>query len=543
MKNKNILTFFLFALTISMAFGQAKPRIIVETDIGGDADDQATFVRFLLYSNEFDIEGIITNRAVLTNTVRNSFNVPQRRFPAAGTLLGITKKGLDRSGNQLREGPDLIIEALKDPDPRPIWYTDWGTNFPGAKSALRQALNRIRSGGEGISYPEAVRKIRFVEFENLGGSSIIGTHLNSIPFIMDTYTPGSRRSTRWMDRWPYIAGEDCPEGFNTDESCNLETWRYLNDISRTLPFARLYTIQKEGDTMTWMHLLSNGINVIGSPELGGWAGRYAQKNGERFWKTQNNGQSSDRLLVDGRNRETTNRDNTLIRWSDRRDRNRNKATDIINDFKVRWQWALTNDRGRANHHPIPNINGDVGLKPLVLEVGSGDVISLDASRSTDPDNDSLNFQWEIYHEISTIGASLTVKDGPRTAVTIPNGEGTVHAYVRITDNDGAIPLTRYKRVIFNISPCPNTLNITQNVTSGSSNRQARSILTASNIISSGATATYTAGERVVLQSGFVARQGSWFTSFNKACAPVARKAAVAQQASNESWREDLNNEF
>lgn len=37
----------------------AKPRIIVTTD--GEADDRASMVRFLLSSNEFDVEGIINS--------------------------------------------------------------------------------------------------------------------------------------------------------------------------------------------------------------------------------------------------------------------------------------------------------------------------------------------------------------------------------------------------------------------------------------------------------------------------------------------------
>lgn len=36
-----------------------KPRVIVTTD--GEADDRASMVRFLLSSNEFDIEGIINS--------------------------------------------------------------------------------------------------------------------------------------------------------------------------------------------------------------------------------------------------------------------------------------------------------------------------------------------------------------------------------------------------------------------------------------------------------------------------------------------------
>ena len=38
-------------------------RLIVETDAGGDPDDEQSLVRLLLYANEWDIEGIIANRA------------------------------------------------------------------------------------------------------------------------------------------------------------------------------------------------------------------------------------------------------------------------------------------------------------------------------------------------------------------------------------------------------------------------------------------------------------------------------------------------
>src|ERR1051325_138060 len=38
-------------------------RFIIETDAGGDPDDEQSLVRFLLYVNEWDVEGIIANRA------------------------------------------------------------------------------------------------------------------------------------------------------------------------------------------------------------------------------------------------------------------------------------------------------------------------------------------------------------------------------------------------------------------------------------------------------------------------------------------------
>ena len=39
--------------------GSIKPRIIVTSD--GEIDDECSMVRFLLYANEWDIEGIITS--------------------------------------------------------------------------------------------------------------------------------------------------------------------------------------------------------------------------------------------------------------------------------------------------------------------------------------------------------------------------------------------------------------------------------------------------------------------------------------------------
>src|SRR5881296_232828 len=37
-------------------------RLIIETDAGGDPDDEQSLVRFLVYADEWDIEGIIANR-------------------------------------------------------------------------------------------------------------------------------------------------------------------------------------------------------------------------------------------------------------------------------------------------------------------------------------------------------------------------------------------------------------------------------------------------------------------------------------------------
>src|SRR5207245_11614288 len=60
-----------------------KPRVIIETDAGGDPDDEQSLVRFLVYANEWDIEGIIANRS----WARDRENLNQER-----TGLGIVRR-------------------------------------------------------------------------------------------------------------------------------------------------------------------------------------------------------------------------------------------------------------------------------------------------------------------------------------------------------------------------------------------------------------------------------------------------------------------
>jgi len=48
-----------------------KQRVIVLTDISNEPDDEESMVRFLVYSNEYDVEGLIATTSVwLRDTIR-----------------------------------------------------------------------------------------------------------------------------------------------------------------------------------------------------------------------------------------------------------------------------------------------------------------------------------------------------------------------------------------------------------------------------------------------------------------------------------------
>src|SRR5688500_14347517 len=84
------LRFVLSLLTLLAALpllGQERLRVIVETDAGGDPDDEQSLVRFLLYANEWDVEGLIANRSVARerenlNAVRTGLGIVQRQLQA-----------------------------------------------------------------------------------------------------------------------------------------------------------------------------------------------------------------------------------------------------------------------------------------------------------------------------------------------------------------------------------------------------------------------------------------------------------------------------
>lgn len=114
-------------------------RLIVETDAGGDPDDEQSLVRFLLYASEWDVEGIIANRP---QTRR-----PENRNPA-DTGLDVVRRPLDACGqcrpnlvrhdprhsekeflwrrtvpgyNDTEEAVNLILAAVDEDDSRPLW--------------------------------------------------------------------------------------------------------------------------------------------------------------------------------------------------------------------------------------------------------------------------------------------------------------------------------------------------------------------------------------------------------------------------------------
>lgn len=144
-----------FALTLILSlscvalFGQkpvpVKPRVLVSTDIGGtDPDDNQSMIHLLMYSDKFDIEGLVSspsygdgNKEEILRTIDlyekdlPKLKKRQKDLTTPEQLRLITKQG--RKGgapyagySNATEGSDWIIKRAKVISDRPLWVLVWG---------------------------------------------------------------------------------------------------------------------------------------------------------------------------------------------------------------------------------------------------------------------------------------------------------------------------------------------------------------------------------------------------------------------------------
>jgi hypothetical protein len=422
----------------------ARVRLIIETDAGGDPDDEQSLVRFLLYANEWDIEGIIANRPATRR--------PENKNPE-DTGLGVVRRLLDAYGrcrpnlvqhdprypekeflwqrtvagyNDTQEAVNLILAAVDKDDPRPLWYSDWGTDHGAAENNLKRALDRVlrERGPEG--YARFKSKLRLTSYDKFGEHTTTLTPPFGI--WVNTFEPPVE-GKRWYHRFSALIGR--AGGFDLARDV-------LTDHG---PLGALYPTNttywgKEGDTMTFLYLVPTGMNDPNEPLWGSWAGRYGLNEsfpGKRYyWANQTDAWSG-----------VTSRDNTLARW----------AADLQNDFRARLNWCVKPPR-EANHAPQVFVNGVGGKGVLRIAAQPGREVSLDAGASRDPDGDALAYEWFVYRETGTYqgDAALTNASSALTFLQVPGDAGgrTIHVVLAVRDG-GTPPLAAYRRVVVQVA--------------------------------------------------------------------------------------------
>ncbi|MFC5283579.1 DUF1593 domain-containing protein [Pedobacter alpinus] len=447
-----------------------KPRVIVLTDIENEPDDAMSLVRFLTYTNQFDVEGLVATTSVHQKTklatwriheivsaygkVRENLLKHEPGFPTETYLSSIIKEGKPDYGMHAvgesmdSQGSDLIIKSVDKQDKRPVWVLAWG-----GPNCLAQALWRVKKTRSAEQLKQFVSKLRVYTISDQDDS---GPWIrNTFPDLFYIASPGFHNLGGYHhSTWTGISGDHFHGRFAGGDFAIVDNpWLNVNIRSKG-PLGAEYPHTKflmEGDTPSFLYLINNGLGSPEHPDWGSWGGRYElyQPRTEKWFlepelrASWNNAQ--DEVLGFDSLWHTDNKA-TIWRWREA----------YQNDFSARMDWTIKSFKD-ANHPPVPKLNmeQEITAKP-------GDRINLNADGSTDPDGDQLSYKWFYYGEpgtftISTARTGDPIKifdaDKAQAWFTVPTKfgrSGTIHIVLAVTDH-GIPALTRYKRVIISVT--------------------------------------------------------------------------------------------
>jgi hypothetical protein len=258
-----------------------------------DPDDLQSMVRFLLYANEFDIEGLIASAGTFAmeahkqhildvldqyDKVDGNLRKHDPNYPTADDLRAVTYEG--RGNNHdlpiqwgkdkqsyteiIGEGMDseasnAIIAAVDKPDPRPIYIGVWG-----GPREVAQAIWDVRNTRTQEELKAFIRKLRVFLIAYQDASH--GWLLDEFPdlFIIDSRTT-----------YPGMFG-------GRDSISNLD-WVNKNIRNNHGPLCAIYPHEGmgctgvcEGDSPSFLWLVSanRGLNDPEDPTQPSWGGQY-----------------------------------------------------------------------------------------------------------------------------------------------------------------------------------------------------------------------------------------------------------------------------
>jgi hypothetical protein len=445
----------------------AKPRVIVLTDLSNEPDDEESLVRFLVYADQFDVEGLIATTSnwlkhqpredlirrdlaayaeVRANLVKHSPG-----FPTPEQLLAVTRTGQSDYGmaavgpNQSTGGSQRIIDAVDRADERPVWISVWG-----GANTLAQALRDVRAARSPLEVDKFVAKLRVYAISDQDDSGPwLRREFPRLFYIVSPSNPSSFEEY-YRATWTGISGgieTQTAPGYHAAMVSN--PWLEANIINHHGPLGALYPRRlylMEGDTPSFLGLIDRGLGWDVSPAYGGWGGRYAlfQASGETrpIWTEIN--ATRDRVEVEPGRFDSSNQA-TIWRWREQ----------FQNDFAARMAWCVAGDFKQANHNPRPVLNGEHSTNVVVISARSGTTVKLSAA-GTDAGDDGqhVSVNWWIYPEAGTIeGATLSATSGEIAEVTLPSvtKPGTVHVILQVED-DGTPRLFSYRRAVIEVSP-------------------------------------------------------------------------------------------
>jgi hypothetical protein len=273
-----------------------------------DPDDVQSMVRFLLYTNELEVEGLVASAGTFANVARKqnildiltlydqvdeNLRRHDPRYPAADRLRSVTWEG--RSGawgtpsfgatekplNEIlgegkdSEASDAIIRVVDRPDPRPVWVLVWG-----GSREVAQAIWKVRATRSPAELERFLGKLRIYLIAKQDSTS--QWLLDSFPSLFVILSEKNYMGMFWS-----MPGSD-------RKVADL-AWIDANVRKGHGPLGAAYPQSGwdpsvpgvwEGDTPSFLHLVSavRGLNDSEKPDQGGWGGKFVRPDpSKKHW--------------------------------------------------------------------------------------------------------------------------------------------------------------------------------------------------------------------------------------------------------------------
>ena len=442
---------------LQAAENDLKPRLVVCTDIAPadvEPDDMESMVRLMAYADLFEIEALITSvgwncdpypaewaeylqrvieayRKDVPKLMRRSGQQefmpledenkqqyigywPSADYVKSRAVMGSIHGGIKAIGaDNDSPGSELLIRLADEDDTRPIYVAAWG-----GANTLAQAIWRVKQTRSAEELKRFVRKFRIY--------TITDQDMQYSMRMNRSYSSHMWLRKEFADDLQFVWDEG-----TWQEQCELgkRHWQQHKDnIQGRGALGGEYPTYKwgvEGDTPSFLYVMPNGLNNPEDPHQCGWAGYHER------------GMCADSLTTAWTSWQEPVR-SISVGYKQR------FYPDELNDFMARMQWAA---EGKGNLNPyvvIPNDTINITMIPLTL----------DASKSFDPDGDNLQFSWWQQPEIGKTKVKIEQADQPIATLRIPaDAKGdTIHIICEVHD-DGPYHLPAYRRIIIK-----NTLN-------------------------------------------------------------------------------------
>ncbi|MBI3418473.1 MAG: DUF1593 domain-containing protein [Verrucomicrobia bacterium] len=465
------LAILLLTLVAQWTAFAERPRITVLTDLSNEPDDEESLVRFLVYANEFDVEGLIATTSthlkktpheeilhrdidayakVVGNLSKHAAGYPSAERLHSVCRTGQTEYGTAAVGNgKSTAGSQHIIEVVDKADARPVWISIWG-----GANTLAQALWDVKATRDAAALDKFIAKLRVYTISDQDDAGHwMRPQFPQLFYIVSPSVVGG--ADYWRSTWCGLSGDrQYKIGVMHRFELVDNPWLEQHIMKDHGPLGALYpklAYIMEGDTPSFLGLINNGLGWHVRPDYGGWGGRYKefQPRGEarKIWTDTRD--SRDTVTSDDNGRTETSNQATIWRWREH----------YQNDFAARMDWCVAEDFKKANHNPVAVLNGDTTKNVLELTAKPGETVSLSAAGSSDPDGNTLTKTWFIYREAGTFSGEVNLSgtSGDTTSFVAPAVDArtpkpaTIHVILQVRDT-GQPNLFSYRRAVVTLPP-------------------------------------------------------------------------------------------